>query len=326
MMRDDYLASVCIVDERGLDTILPLLVELETALSRCFRYFEIVYVLPEHSRSELNAHTKALTRLPNLRILIVDDGVSFYRRRALAASEAIGDVVALVDLADLRTGEMNAQIHAAKDDNSVLIGWRGSARVGGLTYRLLSLVSRHAVTPQASRTIILAREWLNAILAREHVSLDLRFEPRGGPVQYKRFTLNGHPAPKVRFKHRYELLTEILRSGASRYLKVYAVLGFAVTIGAALYGLYAIGVVLWRDDVQQGWFSNTFILAGSMGFISMGMSILAIALVAVLDRTTGGNDRMIVDEIANISFFDQMTDRNVEIGGGGVQYDLSGNR
>lgn len=318
-MRDDYLASICVVDERDPDATLPLLVELEATFARSFRYFEIVYVVAERWREQLNARTDTLAHLPNLRILVADDGVSFYRQRALAASEAIGDVVALVDLADLRSEELTERMHEAKDGNLVLLGWRASRRSSGLTYRFLSLMSRHAVTSKASRTIVLARERLNAILAREHALLDLRFEPRGGPVRYGHFPLIGHPAPKARFAHRYELLTEILRSGAPRYLKIYAVLGFGVTIGAALYGLYAIGVVVMRDDVQQGWFSTAFILAGSMGFISMGMSILAIALAAVLDRLTGGDDRVIVDEIANISFFDRLTDRNVEIGAGEIE-------
>lgn len=322
-MRDDYLASVCIVDERELGEILSLLVGIEAELARSFRYFEIIYVLPERSREQLNARAETLTRLLNLRILIANDDVSFYRQRVIAASEAIGDVVALVDLTDMSSEELIKQLHAAKDGNLVLIGWRKLRRTGGLTYRLLSLLSRHAVTAQTSRTIILAREWLNAILTREHVSLDLRFEPRGGPVRYNRFALAQRTLPKVRFKHRYELLAEILRSSAPRYLKIYAMLGFAVTIFAALYGFYAIGVVLTREDVQPGWFSNAFILAGSMGFISLGMSILAIALAVVLDRTSGGNDRMIVDEIANISFFDQLIDRNVELGGDGIEYDRS---
>ncbi|PTT36698.1 hypothetical protein DBR33_19150, partial [Stenotrophomonas sp. HMWF022] len=178
----------------------------------------------------------------------------------------------------------------------------------------LSLLSRNKVTARASRTIILSRERLNAILARGHASLDLRFEQRGGPARYSHFALSGTAGRTARLAHRYELLTEILRAGAPRYLKIYAVLGFLAATSAALYGLYAVSVLLTHDQVQEGWFSTAFILAGSMGFISTGMSILSIALAAILERAVGGDDRAIVDEIANISFFDRLTERNVEIG------------
>lgn len=325
-MRDDYLASICVVNEEGPDATLPLLLELEAVLASNFRYFEIVYIVSERLRDRLTALDDTLSRLPNLRILITDDNVSFYGQRAIAASEAIGDVVAVVDLVDLLGDELPVRMHQAKDGNLVLLGWRTARHAGGYLYRFLSLLSRNAVTTQASRTIILARERLNAILAREHASLDLRFEPRGGPVRYSHFPLAGRAAPAVRIAHRYELLTEILRSGAPRFLKIYAVLGFLVAIAAAFYGLYAIVIVLTSSNVQEGWFSTAFILAGSMGFISIGMSILAIALAAVLDRMAGGDDRAILDEVANTSFFDRLTDRNVEIGGGYVEQPDTGVR
>lgn len=313
-MRDDYLASICVIDQEGVDATVSQLVELENTLKRSFRYFEIIYVVAERLRNRLDDYVDMLATLTNLRILITDDDVSFYQQRAIAASEAIGDVVGVVDLPDLIGQALTARMDEAKEGNLVLLGWRSSTLGRGLFYRLLSLLSRNVITAQASRTIILSRERLNAILAREHASLDLRFEPRGGHPRYRHFALPGRTARTAHLAHRYELLTEILRSGAPRYLKIYAVLGFIVAIGAALYGLYAIGVLLTDEHIQQGWFSTAFILAGSMGFISMGMSILSIALAAVLERMIGGDDRVIIDEIANISFFDRLTDRNVEIG------------
>ncbi|MBB4611420.1 hypothetical protein [Sphingomonas yabuuchiae] len=313
-MRDDYLASICVVDEKGLAATVPLLVELEAMLSRHFRYFEIVYVVSERLRDRLHTLVGTLAGLPNLRILVTEDSVSFYRQRAIAASEAIGDVVALYDLADVESGELIARMDEAKERNSVLLGWHRSGRVSDPAYHFLSLLSRNKVTARASRTIILSRERLNAILARGHASLDLRFEQRGGPARYSHFALSGTAGRTARLAHRYELLTEILRAGAPRYLKIYAVLGFLAATSAALYGLYAVSVLLTHDQVQEGWFSTAFILAGSMGFISTGMSILSIALAAILERAVGGDDRAIVDEIANISFFDRLTERNVEIG------------
>lgn len=325
-MRDDYLASICVVDDLGPDSTLPLLVDLEAVLAQNFRYFEIVYVVTERLGDRFTALVDRLARLPNLRTLITKDNVGFYRQRAIAASEAIGDVVAVVDLADLPGNELPARMHQAKDGNVVLLGWHASHRAGGLLYRVLSLLSRNAVSTRASRTIILPRERLNAILTRQHASIDLRFEPRGGPVRYDHFPVTKRAGSKIRTAHRYELLIEILRSGAPRFLKIYAALGFSVVIAAALYVLYAIIVVLTGSDVQEGWFSTAFVLAGSMGFISMGMSILAIALAEVLERSAGGDDRLIVDEIANISFFEHLTDRNVEIGGAGVEQARAGAR
>lgn len=315
-MRDDFLASVGVVDEDGPDVTVPKIGELIEVLGKSFRYFEIIYVVSERARAGLANVAAEIARAPNLRIIVTGEGVRFYRQRAIAASEAIGDVVALLDLSDLRQLDLAARLCEAKDTNEILLAWKQASRPITWTYGVFSLLSRNIVTSQAGRTIILPRERLNALFARKTTSLDLRFEPRTAPSRYRRFDIARTARPKGGASRRYELLTEILLSGAPRFLKAYAAAGFVVSLSALLYVFYAIGALLIRTKLQEGWFSTAIVQAGSTAFIATGMSILAIALASVLEAMNGGDDQMIVDEIANITFFDRPTDRNVEVSGG----------
>lgn len=313
-MRDDYLVSVCIVDDDGSGESVKALTALNATLARGFRYFEIVYVIAERKRGLLDVFAGPIASLPNLRILVTDDGISFYHQRAMAASEAIGDVVAIVDPADLDGQALIDRLNEAKDHNQVLLGWRSAAGAGRAFYAALSFLSRNAVTAQASRTIILPRERLNGVLARGRASLDLRFEPRRGSWRYQRFPLPGTARTQARLAHRYELLTEILLSGAPRHLKIYAGFGMLVSLSAGFYSIYAVAVAVLGDGVQEGWLSTALALSGSTGFIAVGMSIISIALAAMLENAAGRDDRIILEEIANISFFDRLTERNVQFG------------
>ena len=313
-MRSDLLVSVGLVDHGGPAETVPRLVGLAEALAAAFRYSELLYVLPESRRAELDRFAGELAPLRNLRVLLAGEGTGFYRQRLLAAQEAIGDVVVLLDLDDLEVDDLAARVGEAHESRRVLLGWEPGRRVGSWSYSLLSILSRNHLTAQASRTIVIPRDALGPILARRSAAIDLRFEPRTAPTRYVRFPLARAGRRRGMMLHRGELFTEILICGAPRFLKVYAAAGLGVTLGSLFYALYAVMIILTRSHVQEGWFSTAITQAGSTGFIAGGMSIMAIAFVAIYERLHGEEEGALVDEIANTSFFDKVNARNVEIG------------
>jgi len=314
-MRSDMLISVGVVDEDGPRRTLPRLKSVIAELAVTFRYYELVYVVRESARAEIDAIAAEILNMPNLRIVLTSEGTRFYRQRLIAAMEAIGDVVAVYDLDDMPVSALVGQIVEAKNADQVRIGWRSSRPLNGWGYRLLALASNNNVSARAARTIILPRRQINELLGRKSASIDLRFEARNVSTPYQHFEIASPSRSSGRLGQRYELLIEILLAGAPRFLKLYALLGFFVVLGAFCYGVFAVGVWLLRDHVTEGWLSTAIIQAGSTGFIAAGMSILSLALVAVIEVLSGGNSRMIVDEISNINFFNKVTDLNIEMSG-----------
>ncbi len=315
-MRSDILVSVAVVDEAGPAHTVPRLAGLVEALSQAYRHFEVLYVVSETARGALAPLAGEIARLPNLRVIVTSQGTRFYRQRLIAVLEAIGDVVALLDLDELPAAALMARLAESHDRNQILIGERPARARHRWTYGLLSIVSSNIITAQAARTILLPRGLINGVTTRHSAALDLRFEPRVPYARYRRFDVPGRPGSRGDPGQRHELFLEILLCGAPRYLKAYAAAGVVVMAGASLYGLYAVGVLLFDRHVQEGWFSTAVTQAGSTAFISGGMSILAIGLLAIHERLHAGEDRIIVDEIANAGLFDGVTERNVEFTGG----------
>jgi len=312
-MRSDMLVSIVVADSAGPAATIPRLAAAMPQLAEAFRYFEVVYALDETRRAELDSLGDSLAGLVNLRVVITGEGLRYYRRRLVAAREAIGDVVALVDLDEVPIATLIARIGEARDRNEVLAGWCPTRRAGALSYRLLSLASRFVIAPRAARTIIVPRDWLNAILARPSAVIELRFQPRVPLTRYRRFDVPRHPAEATDFASRYEVLIEIMRSDAPRYLKAYALAGFLVVLGSIAYVLYAIAIILMLSHVAPGWFSNAVVLAGSTAFIAGGMSILSIAMVAVIDGVRHSGHPPVVAEVGNTDYFDRIVGRNVEV-------------
>lgn len=312
-MRDDFLASVAVVDEGDPRAILAALTAIHQQLATRFRYFELIYAVSESRRGTLAGLAGEFGKLTNLRTILIREGAGFYRRRAIAAGEMIGDVAALIDPAEVTASEVADLLIQSRDSNRILIGWRPVQRSAHLTYRLLSLLSRNLVSAQSSRTIILPRSELDALTARRNLPLDLRFEPRDAPSAFAHFEITRKRSAKSGLGERYQLLMEILRSGAPRYLKAYAATGFVVFVGALFYAVYAVAVWALRSEVQPGWFSTAVVLSGSTAFIAAGMSIVAIALSAALESLSGGDERMVLDEFVGAGLFDAAQDRNVEL-------------
>lgn len=311
-MREDLLASICVIDEGDIVDGLGRIGHLIDDLAKNFRYFEVVYVVSELHRTTFSGMGATLSQLRNLRVVLTAEGTGFYRQRALAVSEAIGDVVALIDLNDLTPAELCEQVLLSKDRNEVRIGWQSRRSLSAILYPLLSVLSSNSISSAASRTIIMPREKMAMLLSRGSASLDLRFEPKTPLVRYQRFPIVRAGRRRSPLDHQYELMTEILVTGAPRYLKIYALMAFLVAFVSVLYAAYAILVYSLDDDVVAGWFSTSIVQSGSTFFVATGMSMLSLAIAAILENGNGKDSQFVAGEFANIDFFEGTRERNVE--------------
>jgi hypothetical protein len=311
---EDFLASFCFAGEGDPAAEIGQLSALAEDLNRRFRYWEIVYVLSERFRGDASDFPRVLARTKNLRIIIVADNINFYRRRTLAVSEAIGDVVVLTSFAEAGAVDPPACAEQAYLTGEILLCCRKARWTPALSLHwLLTALTSHRVNPQDLRTIALPRGRLNGMLPRPTLTLDLRFEPKRGADRYRRKLVATDPWPRrAVLSDRLELLEQLILTSAPRLLRIYAAVSASVTFLSFLYALYAVAVLLFKADVQKGWFSTAIVQSGSVGFIAIGMTVIAIGLAGIAERLSGRSRNDILDEIANISFFDRTKSANVE--------------
>ena len=95
-------------------------------------------------------------------------------------------------------------------------------------------------------------------------------------------------AGEAGLKQRLELLAEIISTSAARFLAIFALVSVLVSALAASYGVYAVAVILLRDNVQAGWFSTAIALSGSAAFLSLGLAVIALGIANIVERMDGG--------------------------------------
>ncbi len=311
--HDDFLASFGFAKEGALDAELTALEALAARLGAVFRYFELLYVVGESARADVEAAGPRIGRIANLRVLVVDEGASVYRRRWIGASEAIGDVVALSAFDEARTIDLAGLALAALRAGRVHRMTRASAAPSPV-HGLLNLLSAYKVNGADLRTVALPRASLNKILARPSASVELRFEAKReyerqerGPVKL----LSRRTRAPV--WQRLELVSEIISASAPRLLRGYALVSLATAILAGLYGVYAC-VVLLTIPVARGWFTTAIAQAGSVGFIALGFTIFSLAIARAVEQAGGAARDAILDEVGQVIFFDRPDELNVDYG------------
>lgn len=314
--RGDYLASFCFVDEGDVSAELTRLSALAAELEARYQYFELVYVVAERHRAQIENTAALLSNIRNLRILLVNNDMNFYRRRVVAASEAIGDVVVLSAISELAALDVIALADQAFESGETIMARRAHpATFIPLWHWVMAAVSPYKVNARDLRTVSLPRTHLNEMLGRPTLVIDLRFEAKQSFRRFQRVLVSakGLPFRGPSLGERVELLGELVTVSAPRLLKTYAAFSFMTAGLAFAYTLYAITLFLIGTPLAPGWFTTALAQGGSVTFLAVGFCLISLGLADVVDRLTGRTRNAIVDEIANINFFKDKTDLNVEV-------------
>lgn len=316
MTKPEYFCSIAIAQIGRVQDELSALGKLDRQCAAQLRYYEIIYVAGERSLPFLREAASTLSQLRNVRILFVSDDTSYYRRRFIAATEAIGDVVAITSPSEIEALNVPALAGEALETNQVLIARDNSGIHLSLAHIFLGAISGYHVRESDWRTLAIPRTRLLAILARPSAEIDLRFEPKDGLFPYI-----GKPAKpnrkseRVDIMRRAEFFTEIVSASSSRILKGFSLVSLLVMCLAIAYAIYGLFVFFTFADVQPGWLTTNLAQSGSVAFISLAFSLLSLGVARIADRLDGRAEGPIIDEIGNISFFDAMHDLNVETEG-----------
>jgi hypothetical protein len=311
----DYFVSLCLAQEGDVARELEAIAVLAEGCELNLKYWEIVYVIGESFRSSIQALIDELPNIKNLRVVLVRDAVGYYRRRVIAASEAIGDVVVVTAVNEAAEINVMAFAAAAVTSDQVVIGRRiGRSSPRSALHWVVGRISNHRVDDRDLKTIALPRARLVTILRRPTATIDLRFEPKRGVADYVRKELRlSSSGGEVGLRQRVDLLAEIIASSAARFLNAIALISALVFAFAISYAVYAVGVLLLHNNVQPGWFSTAIVQSGSTAFISLGVAVIALGIATVVDRMEGGIHHEFIDELGNISLNERAHDLNVDI-------------
>lgn len=314
--REDVLVSVCFGDLPADAATLDGVVALARQLDARFRFREII-VVAEESRKD--ALLGLVRRVENLRLFTVSDGTPFYRRRVIAADEAIGDVVMMANVAELPHLDPVAMIEQAADDQHIVLATRAAGLVDCMLAGPLVALGRLAgfkVGLRDLQTIAVPRTLLNQLLAHPDPDLALRFPPRDVrlPLTFAA-AVPGMPPLRQAGQHgrRLALLQKLLIYVAPSLLMAVTLVSALLAITGFLYAFYALGAWIVVEDITPGWLTLSAMLSLTAFFLGVSVMGLSLGLQQLLARAGRDDFDGVTSEINRIDLFGQVaSDLNVD--------------
>jgi hypothetical protein len=315
-LREDVLVSACFGDLPADAASFHAVEALALALDARFRFREIVVVIEE---SRKDAYLQLVRRIENLRLLIVRDGTAFYRRRVIAADEAIGDVVLLANAAELAHVDPVSMLERAADDQRVVLAIRAT----GIAHRILSAplvglgrMAGFKVGLRDLQTLAVPRTLLNQLLTHPDPDLALRFPPRDLRVPLS-FAEAAPDMPDLReagqVRRRLELLQKLLVYLAPSLLMVVTLTSGTLAVLGFFYALYALGAWIMLDDLAPGWLTLSAMLSLTAFFLGVSIMGLSLGLQQLLTRASRDSFDGVASEVNRIDLFGQVaSDLNVD--------------
>ena len=315
--RQDLLVSICFGDLEANAESFDAVEKMAWNIDGRFRFREIILVVGDSFRDDF---LPLVRRINNLRLFTVPDKTAFYRRRVIAADEAIGDVVMMASISELGYVDPVALIERAADEQSSVLATRPTGIVDRTLVSPLTALGRMSgfqMDLRHLKSLAVPRTLLNQLLAHPDAELALRFPPRDERVPLV-FTEVSSDVPVAResgqLRRRLVLTQRLMVYMAPRLL-------MGVTLSAVLlaalgffYALYVVGVWIIVDNVASGWLTLSAMLSVTALFLGVSIMGLSLGLQELLARTNRINFDSVSSEVNRIDLFDQVaSELNVDL-------------
>lgn len=320
-LRDDVLVSVGFTLVQPTADGFDVVRRLSGQLAAHFRYWEILVIVDADEAEEI---APLFGIVPNLRMLKVRSGTSTYRRRFVAASQAIGDVLAITAGLEAEIIDLVAMIETSLADESIVISRRRDGNALDPLVGALGKASGFHVSSRDMQTVVYPRALLDMLAARSDKDLALRFAPRDVSIKITEMLVSEKRMLKRRglqgTTQRFSLIQKLIVNLAPRVLGLLSILSAVVAFASVFFVCYVVGVWVFIANIQPGWITTSLLMSGTAMFLGLSIFCLSSGLQMIIDLVSTDACRDVIDEHSTVDLFSNvMTELNVDYDSSGVE-------
>lgn len=316
--RDDILISICFADLEENDKEFAQIRSLAKKINEHFRFWEFIVIV---NTDEIDSYFSLVNDTPNVRLFKVWNNSEYYHNRIIAAREAIGDVVVISSIKELRYIDILKIIDRAHSENKIIQGKKSKiSLIDRCLSPLITTLGTGAgfnVSMHDLQTIAVPRTLMNQILNHPYRELALRFPPNDPhfPLSYENSKGSNNPNRRMfANRDRLGLLLKLLTNLAPRILLYVILLSAMVTVTSLAYSIYSIIAWFVLTDIEPGWLTLSLITSLTSFFLGCAIFGISLGIENLLSRFEKSNYEDIAGEVNKIDLFGQIeNDLNIEI-------------
>lgn len=309
---DGFIVTICIPDFVATPKAVGCLADIARQLESTYAYWEMIVVLDDSRGLELIMAEPVLLYLRALRTRPSED---MYRRRVLAASESLGDVVVMTSTDEITTIDIPKLIDTCVRTQEIVVARRPGAELHHDWVRALGRSAGFRVSQRDMLTAAYPRRALHLLLKHHDPQLALRFIPRdeGLPVTYVEFRASRSRRPGA-FRQRLELVSRLVSHASPNILTALALASLVVLATSMVFTAYAVIAWMAYDDVQRGWLTSVLPISLSTAFLGLSMLGISLGLRRILFLLEPVSAVESFTEISGVDVFAGVAhDLNVEV-------------
>jgi hypothetical protein len=310
--RDGFIVTICIPDFVATPAAVGRIAAIARQLESTYAYWEMIVVVDDSRGLEL---IKAEDVLLYLRALRTRPSEDMYRRRVLAASESLGDVVVMTSTDEIATIDVPKLIDTCVRTQEIVVARRPGAELHHDWVRALGRSAGFRVSQRDMLSAAYPRRALHLLLKHHDPQLALRFPPRYEdlPVTYVEFHAPRSRRPGA-FRQRLDLVGRLVSHASPNVLTALALASLVVLATSLVFTAYAVIVWLAYDDVQRGWLTSVLPISLSTAFLGLSMMGIALGLRRILSLLEPASAVESFTEISGVDVFAGVAhDLNVEV-------------
>lgn len=319
-LRNDLVVSVCVADMSESEADFENVRALARQLDAIYRFREIILVV---GAAEGGAFLGLVQEVPDVRLLLASPGTSHYDRRAIAANEAIGDVVLIGSADEIGHLDVVSLLQQVETSDSIVLVRRSTRRpVRTVLFWPLHTLGRMAgfnVNDAYLQTNAMTRSLLNHLLAHPEPQLALRFPPRDPRLPVVTDALSSDtpsPVNSWHLRRRMQVMLKLLVYLAPKLLIVVSISSVILVLLGLGFGVYVLGAWIMLESLAEGWLTTSAMLSLSATFVGLSMLGISLGLQQVLAQNTRSTRDPIAKEVNRIDLFGKVgSELNVELSG-----------
>jgi hypothetical protein len=308
---DLFISFVSVINPNSSSDIYKFILEADKILSSTYTDHEIVLIATSHDYPKMQFMDDMLKKIPCIRVINTITKLNEDTFLAMSLDNAIGDFIVICDMETDAADLIPEVINIAKNGHDIVVGVDSKPKKS-IFYKIfepfassiLRVVSNYNISFNITSFKCISRKMANALIStkRTYTHMGFWIFQIGASIVF--FNYEPKMRKKKTLKDGVGKLVYILVYNSVKPLRIFSLLGLAVSFSMFIFSVYVIISKFLRTDIVEGWSSIAAMSSILFSILFLVLSLFCEYLIMLLEERYEFDIYTILSEKSSSVMFD----------------------